>query len=100
MAAVPGGGDRRCRRPIGDPGPVPSPSGLSSCSPLPQRASPGARRVGGGDSGVRVLHVVSSPRFAGVERYITNVTPELAARGCEVTVAGGRTEAMRSLLGT
>lgn len=47
---------------------------------------------------MRVLHVVSSPLFAGVERYISNVAPALAARGCEVTVAGGDQATMRVLL--
>jgi glycosyltransferase involved in cell wall biosynthesis len=47
---------------------------------------------------VRVLHVVSSDRFAGVERYIAYVAPALAARGCEVVVVGGDPAAMRAHL--
>ncbi|MCU1459185.1 MAG: glycosyltransferase [Actinomycetia bacterium] len=38
---------------------------------------------------MRVVHVVATDAFAGVERYVTTVTRELAARGHEVTVVGG-----------
>ena len=47
---------------------------------------------------MRVLHVVSSVRFAGVERYIAYIAPALAARGCDVTVVGGEPAAMHELL--
>ncbi|MEA2686411.1 MAG: hypothetical protein QOE93_1606 [Actinomycetota bacterium] len=47
---------------------------------------------------MKVLHLVSSPRFAGVERYIALVAPVLAARGWDVTVAGGDPAGMQPLL--
>ncbi len=47
---------------------------------------------------MRILHVVSSDRFAGVERYISYVAPALAARGCDVTVVGGDPSIMGPLL--
>ena len=47
----------------------------------------------------RVVHVVCSAGFAGVERYISYVAPCLARRGWEVTVVGGNTERMHDALG-
>lgn len=41
------------------------------------------------DTGPRVAHVVCTDNFAGVERYITYVAPELARRGVNVVVVGG-----------
>lgn len=40
-------------------------------------------------AGLRVAHVVCSDNFAGVERYVTYVAPELARRGVTVVVIGG-----------
>jgi glycosyltransferase involved in cell wall biosynthesis len=48
---------------------------------------------------IEVAHVVCSDRFAGVERYLTYVAPELAARGHRVTVIGGAPARMRADLG-
>ena len=47
----------------------------------------------------RVVHVVCSDGFAGVERYVTYVAPALARRGVEVVVVGGPQAAMRRELG-
>lgn len=44
---------------------------------------------------LRVVHVVCSEGFAGVERYVTNVAPALAGRGVDVAVVGGPEAAMR-----
>lgn len=49
-------------------------------------------------NGLRVAHVVRSDAFAGVERYITYVAPELAQRGLEVVVIGGDPDRMRATL--
>lgn len=38
---------------------------------------------------LRIAHVVRSDNFAGVERYITYVAPQLARRGLSVVVIGG-----------
>jgi glycosyltransferase involved in cell wall biosynthesis len=38
---------------------------------------------------LRILHLLRSDNFAGVERYLTYVAPELARRGHQVTVVGG-----------
>ncbi len=48
---------------------------------------------------MRVVHVVSSDRFAGVERYIAYAAPALVERGWEVTVVGGDPAVMRAELG-
>ena len=47
---------------------------------------------------LRVVHVVCTEGFAGVERYVTTVAAGLAARGCEVTVLGGDPTQMRRWL--
>ncbi len=47
---------------------------------------------------MRVVHVVRSDAFAGVERYITMVAPALVARGFAVEVIGGDPVRMRSAL--
>lgn len=47
----------------------------------------------------RVVHVVSTRRFAGVEHYITDVAVETASRGWDVVVVGGNPQAMRHALG-
>lgn len=39
--------------------------------------------------GMRVVHVVCTDEFAGVERYIVTLSRGLADRGCEVMVLGG-----------
>ena len=46
----------------------------------------------------RVVHVVRSDAFAGVERYITDTATELSARGWDVAVIGGDPAKMRSHL--
>jgi glycosyltransferase involved in cell wall biosynthesis len=38
---------------------------------------------------LRVVQVVCSAEFAGVERYVTNLSNDLAEAGCDVTVLGG-----------
>lgn len=43
---------------------------------------------------LRVVHVVCTDSFAGVERYVVTVATGLAARGCEVVVLGGHPEQM------
>lgn len=47
---------------------------------------------------MRIVHVVCSDRFAGVERYLTYVAPALAERRHEVTVIGGESERMTDAL--
>ena len=42
----------------------------------------------------RVLHIVVTNAFAGVERYVSEVASETAKRGWEVAVVGGKAEAM------
>ena len=46
----------------------------------------------------RVVHLVRSDRFAGVERYIADTSTELAHRGWTVTVLGGDPRRMRAQL--
>jgi glycosyltransferase involved in cell wall biosynthesis len=46
----------------------------------------------------RVLHIVTTAGFAGVERYVCNVATETAKRGWEATVVGGERERMQELL--
>jgi glycosyltransferase involved in cell wall biosynthesis len=48
--------------------------------------------------GRRVVHVVRSDAFAGVERYIVDTATELAMRGWDVTVIGGEARCMREAL--
>jgi glycosyltransferase involved in cell wall biosynthesis len=47
----------------------------------------------------RVVHIVTTANFAGVERYVCDVATETARRGWDVTVVGGHSEGMRSTLG-
>jgi hypothetical protein len=47
----------------------------------------------------RVVHCIRSDAFAGVERYVTYVAPELQRRGWDVTVVGGDPRRMRAELG-
>lgn len=47
---------------------------------------------------MRVMHVVVTENFAGVERYVTSVATELAARGHSVGVVGGQGAQMRRAL--
>src|SRR5579884_3802855 len=42
----------------------------------------------------RIVHLVASRHFAGVERYVCSVAAELARRGLEVVVLGGDPAAM------
>jgi glycosyltransferase involved in cell wall biosynthesis len=46
----------------------------------------------------RVVHLVRSDTFAGVERYVADTATELAARGWDVTVVGGDATRMRAEL--
>ncbi|GAA5212232.1 glycosyltransferase family 4 protein [Microbacterium kyungheense] len=47
---------------------------------------------------MRIVHVVCSVGFAGVERYLVNLSPGLVERGSEVTVIGGDRERMTAAL--
>jgi glycosyltransferase involved in cell wall biosynthesis len=47
---------------------------------------------------VRVVQVVATDAFAGVERYVAQTAAELARRGCEVVVLGGEQQAMTATL--
>jgi len=47
----------------------------------------------------RVVHVVCTANFAGVERYVSYTAPVLARRGWDVTVVGGESTRMRAALG-
>ena len=55
--------------------------------------------AGGRGPALRLAHVVRSDAFAGVERYVTYVAPELARRGWEVVVIGGEPMRMVDALG-
>jgi glycosyltransferase involved in cell wall biosynthesis len=46
----------------------------------------------------RVVHVIRSQGFAGVERYVSDVSNVLAARGWDVAVVGGDPSHMRAVL--
>ncbi|MBA3295772.1 MAG: glycosyltransferase, partial [Acidobacteria bacterium] len=46
----------------------------------------------------RVLHVVTTANFAGVERYVCDVANETTLRGWETSVVGGDPRWMRSAL--
>lgn len=46
----------------------------------------------------RVVHVVCTDAFAGVERYVVDVANEAAARGWDVSVVGGQPVRMRGEL--
>jgi glycosyltransferase involved in cell wall biosynthesis len=46
-----------------------------------------------------VVHIVTTPRFAGVERYVSQVARESAARGWVVTVVGGEQRQVRATAG-
>jgi glycosyltransferase involved in cell wall biosynthesis len=46
----------------------------------------------------RVVHVVTTSNFAGVERYVCNTATELARRGWDATVVGGHPRHMREAL--
>lgn len=48
---------------------------------------------------LRVVHIVQTDSFAGVERYVANLASEQAKRGHSVRVIGGRPEAMRQAVG-
>jgi GT2 family glycosyltransferase/glycosyltransferase involved in cell wall biosynthesis len=50
-------------------------------------------------TGQRVTHVVVTEAFAGVERYVSEVAREQAARGADVTVIGGDPQQMPAHLG-
>src|SRR5438067_9413457 len=46
-----------------------------------------------------VVHVVTTGKFAGVERYVCNTAAELAGRTWDVMVIGGHAQHMPSALG-
>src|SRR4051812_357409 len=46
-----------------------------------------------------VVHVITTERFAGVERYVSEVARETAARGWETSVVGGDPMRMPQALG-
>ena len=46
----------------------------------------------------KVVHVVTTRRFAGVERYVADVAAETASRGWKVVVVGGNPDAMKRAL--
>lgn len=46
-----------------------------------------------------MVHCIRSDAFAGVERYVAYVAPELHRRGWDVTVVGGDPQRMRAELG-
>ena len=48
----------------------------------------------------RVVHIVATSRFAGVERYVCNVAAATAERGWEVAVVGGDPQRMPTAVGT
>ena len=54
--------------------------------------------VSRGGAGLRLVHAVRSDAFAGVERYLTYVAPELARRGHDVVVIGGDPARMEPVL--
>ena len=47
----------------------------------------------------RVVHIVTTGHFAGVERYVCDVAVETASRGWEVAVVGGNATRMPAALG-
>jgi glycosyltransferase involved in cell wall biosynthesis len=47
----------------------------------------------------RIVQVVVTDRFAGVERYVTEISRELAGRGWDVTVVGGDPSVLPRLTG-
>jgi glycosyltransferase involved in cell wall biosynthesis len=47
----------------------------------------------------RVVHIVTTAQFAGVERYVCDVAAATSARGWEVAVVGGDSERMPAALG-
>jgi glycosyltransferase involved in cell wall biosynthesis len=47
----------------------------------------------------RVMHVVVTDKFAGVERYVATTAREMAARGWDVCVVGGARTAMLNVAG-
>jgi glycosyltransferase involved in cell wall biosynthesis len=50
------------------------------------------------EPGLRVLHAVATENFAGVERYVSYVVPELARRGLQAVVLGGDERRMLTAL--
>ena len=66
--------------------------------PPPPALSPGrgakAASASAATRPLRVVHVVCTDAFAGVERYVVTVATGLAARGCEVVVVGGHRQQM------
>ena len=47
----------------------------------------------------RVVHIVTTGHFAGVERYVCDVAAETASRGWDVAVVGGHSTRMPAALG-
>lgn len=48
---------------------------------------------------LRVVHVVVTDNFAGVERYVATTARELETRGCDVAVVGGKPAQVQSAAG-
>jgi glycosyltransferase involved in cell wall biosynthesis len=48
----------------------------------------------------RVVHIVTTGGFAGVERYVSDVALETASRGWDVVVVGGDSERVPAAVGT
>ena len=51
-----------------------------------------------GRTGLRIVHVVVTDAFAGVERYVCQLANGLSARGHQIDVIGGQPDRMRSEL--
>lgn len=49
---------------------------------------------------MRILHVIRSDGFGGVENYVARLSRVQRANGCDVVVIGGHPERMREALGT
>lgn len=52
----------------------------------------------GSDRRLRIVHVVCTDAFAGVERHVATLAAGLAGHGCDVTVVGGDGGTLRPLL--
>ena len=81
----------------------PEPEAATDCGCSPYLRGPQRWEQRNRQAGVtcdrRVVHVVCTANFAGVERYVTYIAPRLARRGWEVTVIGGDADRMRASLG-
>lgn len=80
-------------------GPVAALADLGVAEPRALRRLSGGPTNGETRDAPRVVHVVCSNAFAGVERYVLDSALALAAAGCSVTVVGGAEESMSGRLG-